>query len=75
MARASDGPLTRPEVMSDNGCESHRADSTKPEGSPSANGTEQPATPDAEGVAAEEGSEASATQPPDEIPPSAAATT
>ena len=75
MAKASNGPLTRPEVMSDDGCESHRADSTKPEGSPSANGTERPATPDAEGVAAEEGSKASAAQPPNETPPGAAATT
>ncbi|MFO0004404.1 MAG: hypothetical protein ACK559_25080, partial [bacterium] len=46
-----------------------------PEGSPSANGAERPATPDAEGVMIEEGSRASATRPPDETQPSAAATT
>jgi hypothetical protein len=74
-ARTNGDPLTRPEVMSNDGCENHRADSTEPEGSPSTNGTERPATPDAEEVAAEEGSEASATQPPDEIPPSVATTT
>jgi hypothetical protein len=62
-------------VISDDECESHRADSTEPEGLLSANGTARPATPSAEGVAAEKGSEASATQPPVKAPPSATATT
>jgi hypothetical protein len=75
VARTNGNPQTRPEVMSDDGCESRRADSTEPEESPSANGTARSATPNAEGVAAEEDSEASATQPPGETPPSAAATT
>ncbi|MFN9940554.1 MAG: hypothetical protein ACK56I_13865, partial [bacterium] len=52
-----------------------RADSTEPEGSPSAKGTERLATPDANEAAPEEGPEALATQPPGGIPPSAAATT
>jgi hypothetical protein len=75
VARANDGSLTRPEVMSDDERESHRADSTEPEGSPSAKGTERPATPDANEAATEETSGAPATQPPAETPPGVAATT
>ena len=75
VARTNGDLLTRPEVMSDDRCESHRADSTEPEGLPSASGTERPATPNAEGIAAEEDSEASASQPSGEISPSTATTT
>jgi hypothetical protein len=46
-----DCPQTRSEAMSDDRGESRRADSTEPEGPPSANGTARPATPNAEGVA------------------------
>ena len=39
VARAVDDPQTRPGATSDDECESHRADSTEPEESPSANRT------------------------------------
>jgi hypothetical protein len=75
VVRTVDDPQTRPEATSDDGCESHRADSTEPEESPSANRTARPATPSAEGVAAERGSEASAAQQPIGDLPSATTTT
>ena len=75
VVRTVDDPQTRPEATSDDGCESHRADSTEPEESPSANRTARPATPSAEGVAAERGSEVSAAQQPIGDLPSATTTT
>ncbi|MFN9999781.1 MAG: hypothetical protein ACK559_01510, partial [bacterium] len=72
---ASNSSLTRPRVMSGDEFESHLADSTEPEGSTSAKGTERLATPDTNEAAPEESSEALATQPPGGVPPSVAAAT
>jgi hypothetical protein len=75
VVRTIDDPQTRPKATSDDGCESHRADSTEPEESPSANETARPVTPSAEGVAAEKGSEVLTAQQPIGNLPSATMTT
>ncbi len=75
VARIVDDPQTRPEATSDDGCESHRADSTEPEESPSANEMARPAIPSAERVAAEKGSEVLTAQQPTGDLPSATMTT
>jgi hypothetical protein len=75
VARAIDYPRTGPEAMSDDGDESCRADSTEPEGSPPATRATRPATPSAEGVTTEKGSEKPAAQQPAGDLPSAAAIT
>jgi hypothetical protein len=59
VVRTVGSPQTEPEVTSDDGSESHRTDSTEPEGPPSASGTARPTLPRPEEVAAERCSEAS----------------
>jgi hypothetical protein len=51
--RTASSPRTRPEVMSEDGSESHRTDSTEPEESSSANKATRPTTPSSGGAAAE----------------------
>jgi hypothetical protein len=75
VARTVGDPQTGPEAVSDDGCESHRADSTEPEESPSASGTAGPAMPNAEGIVAEKDSEVLAAQQPIGDLPSATTTT
>jgi hypothetical protein len=53
VVRTVGSPQTKPEVMSYDGSESHRTDSTEPEGPPSASRTARPTTPSSKGAAAE----------------------
>ncbi len=69
------GPQTGPEVMSDDGSESHRTDSTEPEGPPSASRTVRPTTSSSEVAAAKRCSEVSAVQQQSDGPPDATTTT
>jgi hypothetical protein len=64
VVRTIDSLQTRPEVMSNDGCESHRMESTEPEELPSASGTARPKTPSSGGTAAERSSEVPAAQQP-----------
>ncbi len=61
--------------MSDDRSESHRTDSTEPEGPPSASRTARPTSPRSEEVAAERCSEASAARQQSDGPPNATTTT
>jgi hypothetical protein len=74
VVRAIDSPQTRPEVMSDDGSESHRTDSTEPEELPSASRTARPSTPSSGGAAAERCSEVPAAQQPIGGPPNVTTT-
>jgi hypothetical protein len=67
--RTVDCPQTRPEVMSDDGSESHRTDSTEPGELLSASRATRPTTPSSGGAAAEKSSEASTAQQPSGDPP------
>jgi hypothetical protein len=69
------GPRTRSEVMSDDGSESHRTDSTEPEGPPSASRTAWRATLSSEGTAAERCSEVYAARQQNNDPPNEMTTT
>ena len=60
VVRTVGSPQIGPEVMSDDGSESHRTDSTEPEGPPSASRTARPTSPRSEEVATKRCSEASA---------------
>ncbi len=73
-AEAINSLQTRPEVMSDDGSESHRTDSTEPEELPSASKAMRPTTPSSGGAAAEKCSEAPTAQRPSGGPPSVTTT-
>jgi hypothetical protein len=62
-------PQVGPEVMSDDGSESHGTDSTDPEGTPLASRTTRPTSPRLGKAAAAKCSEASAARQPSEGPP------
>jgi hypothetical protein len=74
VVRTASSPRTRPEVMSEDGSESHPTDSTVPEESPSANRATRPTTPSSGGAAAERCSEVPAAQQPIGGPPNATTT-
>jgi hypothetical protein len=74
VVRAVGSPQTGPEVMSDDGSESHRTDSTEPEGPPSASRTAQSTTPSSGGAAAEKCSEVPTAQQPSGGPPNVTTT-
>ncbi len=69
--RTIDGPQAEPEVMSDDGSQSHRTESTEPEEPPSASRTARPTSPRSEEVAAGKRSEASASRQQSDSPPNA----
>ncbi len=72
--RTVGSPQTGPEVMSDDGSESHRRDSTEPERPPLASGTTRPTLPRSEEVETVKYSEASAAQQPSGGPPNVTTT-
>jgi hypothetical protein len=72
--RTIDSLQTGPEVMSDDGSESHRTDSTEPGELPSAGKATQPTTPSSGGAAAEKCAEAPAAQQPSGGPPNVTTT-
>ncbi len=72
--RTVDSPQTGPEVMSDDGSESHGTDSSEPEGPPLASRVTQPASPRSGEAAAVKYSEASAARQPSEGPPNGTTT-
>ncbi len=74
VVRTVGSPQTGPEVMSDDGGESHGTDSTEPEGPPLASRTARPTSPRSEEVAAEKCSEASAARQQSDGPPNATTT-
>jgi hypothetical protein len=74
VVRAASSHRTRLEVMSEDGSESRRTDSTEPEESPSANRATRPTTPSSGGAAAERCSEVFAAQQPIGGPPNATTT-
>ncbi len=67
--RAIGSPQVGPEVMSDDGSESHGTDSTEPEGPPLASRASRPASPRSGEAAAMKHSEASAARQQSESPP------
>jgi hypothetical protein len=75
VVRTGGSPQTGPEVRSYDGSESHRTDSTEPEGPPSASGTARPVSLSSEGIAAEGCSGVSAARQQSDDPPSEATNT